>query len=181
MKIDLKDGFCVSCGRESGVLYNTCPFCGESVWHPNWRCAIRFYVRLIMPFFLLTTLALNYSGFKTIWSLISGGAWQWQCAVVISTGLLLTPRHDKRLILTSSWNHLLWLLNSLAASLLLLLCVFVPLLVLAFNTRPTVWDWFLAATAFAGSFLVPMALNSGWWRVVLAALVAAGVLCCANG
>ena len=181
MKIDLKDGFCVSCGRESGVLYNICPFCSEAVWHPKWRCVLRFYVRLVMPFFLLAALVLNHSRFKTMWRFISGGAWQWQCVVVISAGLLLIPRHDKSRIMTSSRNHLLWLLNSLAASLLLLLCALVPLLALAFNTSSEVWDWFLAASAFAGSFLVPMALNSGWWRVALAALVAAGVLCCTTG
>lgn len=37
----LKDGACVSCGREPGRHYRRCPYCGEEVWCPLWRSAAR--------------------------------------------------------------------------------------------------------------------------------------------
>ncbi|MDA3923675.1 MAG: hypothetical protein PF904_03135 [Kiritimatiellae bacterium] len=176
MKINLKDGFCVSCDRESGVLYHTCPYCGESVWHPLWRRAIRGYLSYLLPLLLLTTLAMYRSGFGSLLKSCRDGAPLLQCAVIISASLLLTPRSDKTLILASRRDHLLWLLNSFTASLLLVLCAVVPALLIRFCEHPGAGEGVFVVLAVVSAGLVPLALNSGWWRVLLAALIALSLL-----
>ena len=176
MNIDLKDGFCVSCDRESGVLYQSCPYCGESVWHPLWRRLIRGYTLFVLPLALLAAIMLNLSRFKPLWELCAGGSWIGQSVIVISMGLLLLPLRDKKLILTSSRGHVMWLLNSLAASVLLLLCALTAVLVLRFTVIPGGVIWLCAAIALSGALLIPLVLNSGWWRVVLAALIVMGLM-----
>lgn len=176
MKIDLKDGYCVSCGRESGVLYRSCPYCGEQVWHPLWRRVIRGYTFFILPLLLATTALLNHASWSCLWQICRNGAWLWQGVLGISTGLLLMPRHDKQLMLTSSKEHGLWLLNSLAASILLLLCAVVSARHLRLTVPLDAADWLLVGACWSSALLIPFSLNSGWWRVALAGLIMLSLL-----
>ena len=176
LKINLKDGYCVSCGRESGVLYRSCPYCGERVWHPLWRRLAKGYTLFILPLLLAITALVNPASWSSFWELCCNGVWLWQGVLGVSIGLLLMPRDDKRLILTSSKEHLLWLLNSLAASVLLLLCAVVSTRPLRSNVSLDAADWLLVATCWSSALLIPLALNSGWWRVILAALIVLALL-----
>ncbi|MDD2600673.1 MAG: hypothetical protein PHO37_15875 [Kiritimatiellae bacterium] len=176
VKINLKDGHCVSCGRESGVLYRSCPYCGERVWHPLWRRVVRGYTLFMLPLLLTTAALINPASWSALWELCCNGALLWQGVLGVSLGLLLMPRHDKRLILTSSKEHLLWLLNSLAASVLLLLCAVVSARLLRLTTAPGAAEWLLVAACWISALLIPNTLNSGWWRVGLAGLILLALL-----
>ncbi len=175
MKIDLKDGFCVSCDRESGVLYQCCPYCGERVWHPLWRRVIRVYILLILPLILAAAVLINSASLKPLWEAGRKGTWVWQSLIGLSAALLLMPRCDRTLILTSSKGHAMWLLNSLAASVLLLLCAVAGAAALHMNSGSAALAWQLTASV-AGAVLIPFVLNCGWWRVALAGVIALALL-----
>lgn len=176
MQINLKDGYCVSCGRESGVLYRSCPYCGELVWHPLWRRVVRGYVLVILPLLLAAMVLTNAASWSSLWVLGLNGTRLWQGVLGVSAGLLLMPCDGKRLILTSSREHAWWLFNSFAASSLLLLCAFVSGCALRLTDSPTAMEWLLVAACWTGALLLPFVLNSGWWRVALAGMITLALL-----
>ena len=119
---------------------------------------------------------INLSDLKSLWLVCVAGGWLWQSVIVISVGLLLLPLCDNKLILTSSNGHVMWLLNSLAASVLLLMCALATVLLLRFTTVPVFISWLCVAIALSGALLIPLVLNSGWWRLALAGMIVLGLL-----
>jgi len=176
-RADLKDGVCVSCGRQSVPLYRLCPYCGEQIWHPVWRRILTLYAVLLLPIFLIASCAID----KTAWSALSN-SWQsmsYQCRVliVLATGVLLLPHENKHLIFTSSRQRVLWLLNGLAASLILLLCALTVVLHLKFSVVDTLHQFSVAAIALSG-VTVFFVLNCGWLQLMSTLLLTLLLLSC---
>ncbi|MFO7936142.1 MAG: hypothetical protein R6V06_00835 [Kiritimatiellia bacterium] len=175
-KIDLKDGFCVSCGLKSGVVYQSCPFCDEMVWHPLWRRIVFRYVVLPLPVLTLIFLFLNSSALAAIADLFAAASWKLQIAVMLPVSVLLLPYENRRLIHTSVKNYFLWLLNALAASVILLLCVLLLVVGVRFSEDALLLRFVMCITAVSAS-AVPLVMNCNWQRLSAAAFAAGALMC----
>lgn len=174
-RIDLKDGFCVSCGLESGARYHTCPFCGERVWHPLWRRCLHWYITLILPLGALFFPLLNYRFAVDAIRAYAAGSWQLQLLITISAGLLFYPYENRNLILPSSHWRIRWLLNSLFASMVLFLAAALFAGVLRFVDGHRALRLLCCVISLSG-LAVPLVLNCSWWRLLPAAFFALGFL-----
>ncbi len=160
-RINLKDGFCVSCGLESGVLYHSCPFCDEMVWHPLWRRALLWYLAVILPIAVVSSLSLNSALLNSALRAYVEGGWQSQLLITLSAALLLLPYENPQLIYPSQRSRFLWMLNSLAALIILLLCALLFSVSLRFSNNSIVLRSLCCVVALTG-LLVPLVLNCSW-------------------
>lgn len=174
-QIDLKDGFCVSCGRESGAVYRSCPFCDELVWHPLWRRLLRWYMTMLLPAGVLILLALDNSSVVNVLKAYLDTGWYLQILIAISAGVLLLPYENRSLILPSERSRILWLLNSLAASVILLLCALLFAVELRYLSSFPPIRLLLASVALTGAF-APLVMNCNWWHLIPACTLAFGMV-----
>ena len=169
-RIDLKDGFCVSCGLESGVLYHSCPFCDELVWHPLWRRILFWYIVAVLPFISMLCLITSSASLHKVLDAYMRGSWQMQLLIASSAGLLFLPYENHKLILSSKKSRLLWVLNSSAASAILLLCMLLFAVTLLLpDTNPVLRS--AACFVAVSGFSTPLVLNCSWWRLIPAVLL----------
>lgn len=174
-RIDLKDGFCVSCGLESGVLYHSCPFCDEMVWHPLWRRALFWHIAVALPVVVIFSLTINSTLVNRAFRAYLDGSWQMQLLVALSAGLLLLPYENRSLIHSSQKDRFLWLLNSLAASVILLSGMLLFVLHLRFSDSSYALQAVVCLFSLT-AFLVPLVLNCNWLRLIPALLFAIGLM-----
>ncbi len=174
-RIDLKDGFCVSCGLESGVLYHSCPFCDEMVWHPLWRRVLHWYITAALPITVTACLIINSSSLKSALRAYAAGSWQLQLLIAVSAGLLLLPYENQKLIYPSQRSRLLWMMNSLAASAILLLCVLLFTVHLRFSDNSYALRSLFCLLPLTG-LSVPLVLNCNWWHLISVFLFATGLM-----
>ena len=176
VRIDLKDGFCVSCGLESGGIYRSCPFCDEMVWHPYWRQLLFWYIVTVLPLFITVLLAVNRIALISMAQLIAAASWKIQTAVIIAVSVLLLPYENRRLVYTNSKSYTFWLLNALAASVLILLCSLLFALGFCFSECATGLRFAMYLISLSG-LTVPLVLNCDWRSFVAAAVFAGALIC----
>ena len=169
--IELQDGFCVSCGRESGVVRRSCPFCGETVWHPRWRQSLFWYIVLVLPLGISGWLAVESAAAISVAESLLSASWPHQMSVAVCAGILLLPYENRRLVHPSSGSRRRWLLNALAASCILLLCALLFAVSLRCSAHKPVWRLLACVPALSGA-AVPLVMNCSWWRLATAILFA---------
>ena len=174
-RFDLKDGFCVSCGLESGVLYHSCPFCDEMVWHPLWRRALHWYITVALPIAVIAYLIINNSWLNSALKAYVEGIWQLQLMIVVFAGLLFLPYENRKLIYPSQRSRLFWMMNSLAASAILLSCVLLFAISLRFSDNSYVLRSLVCILSLTG-LSVPLVLNCPWWCLISASIFTAGLM-----
>jgi hypothetical protein len=108
MKSLLIPGVCVSCGRESGRYYSSCPYCGEEVWQPRWRRAGQGAL-LALPPLLLALLATltrpDLGGFAQAARSVHPALGFFFAAGI---GLLLLPPPDHDIVISSRAEGFRW-------------------------------------------------------------------------
>ncbi len=166
----LAEGVCVSCGGAPGALYRSCPFCGERVWHTLWHRLLLLYAALLLPLLIAAAAAIDTPAVAALLRSVRAAPALRVLPAALAAGILLLPYENRTLIHTAPGSRVKWLLNSLAASLLLLLCA----LLLAAQLRFSGGAWgvrlTLCALAASGAS-VPLVMNCPWSRLIPASLL----------
>jgi hypothetical protein len=167
----LKAGVCVSCGRESGRVYRTCPYCGESVWQPAWRRACRAALVALPPALLA---ALVWAARPELTALVQMRAWG-GFLFAAGVGLALLPCRDDDLVVSSRRELRLWQAQAVAGGALMGLCAAAAAAGLKHGQTAGAAAW-LAAVALGACVCAAPAFYRIPWRALAGAALIAGAI-----
>ena len=173
MKSVLKSGVCVSCGREPGRFYRTCPYCGEQVWQPRWRRAVQWALVALPPLLLmlLASIAQPDMGrfaqtMRSIHPLLG-------FLFAAGIGLLLLPPQDSDLVVTSRAESLRWQAGSIFGGWLMGVYAVAVAVCLNYGHATGATAWLSAGLTMAGAGAAPCFFRIPWRSLGAAALLAA--------
>ncbi len=170
MAKDLQAGVCVSCGRNPGRLYWTCPYCGERVWHPLWRRVVCVGVVGLLPLSAMTTAWLVRPDWLRAWRAVCASGPLAACALAAGVGLLFLPIPDRGRVAPSACDRNRWRCGMAFLGWLLALCASAEGVCLASSNDPL--------GAVAGLCAV-VGCGVGLWRlwgIPLRSLIAAALI-----
>lgn len=172
MKSVLKAGVCVSCGRESGCYYRTCPYCGEQVWQPRWRRAVQVAL-LVLPPLLLTLFAVtsrpDMGGFARAMHAVHPAAGYLFAAGI---GLLLLPSPDSDRVITSRAEGLRWQICAILGGWLMGLYAATCVVCVAYGNVTGISVWLTPCATAACIAAAPLFFRIPWRSVGAVALIA---------
>jgi hypothetical protein len=175
VKSELTAGECVSCGRESGRYYLTCPYCGEQVWQPRWRRAGQKAL-LVLPPLLLVLLAVatrpDMSGFAQAMRSVPPALGFLFAAGI---GLLLLPPSDSDVVISSRAEGARWQLCAILGGWLMGFSAAATTVCLSYGRATGTGIWLLATLIAACVIAAPFFFRIPWRSLAAAALLAAAL------
>ena len=174
MKSLLIPGVCVSCGRESGRYYRSCPYCGEEVWQPRWRRAGQGCVLALPPLLLALLAALtrpDLDGFAQAARSVHPALGFLFAAGI---GLLLLPPPDHDIVISSRAEGVRWQARALLGGWLMGLSAAACVVCLAYARASGAAAWLAAGTTALCIVAAPF-----FFRIPIRSLVATALLAAA--
>ena len=175
VKSVLTAGVCVSCGRESGRYYLTCPYCGEQVWQPRWRRAGQKAL-LVLPPLLVTLLAVaarpDMNGFAQAMRAVPPAL---GFLFAAGTGLLLLPPPDSAVVISSRAEGLRWQLCAILGGWLMVLSAATATVCLNYGRTTGTGTWLLVILIAACVIAAPFFFRIPWRSLAAAALLSAAL------
>jgi hypothetical protein len=175
VKSVLTAGVCVSCGRESGRFYRTCPYCGEQVWQPRGQ-RVGQVALLVLPPALLALLGVatrpDLSAFAQAARAVHPAL---GFLFAAGLGLLLLPPPDSDLIIASRSEGLRWQVGAILGGWLMGLAAAACAICLNNGRAAGAGAWLLAALTAACVVAAPCFFRIPWRSLVASALLAAAL------
>ena len=175
MKSRLQTGVCVSCGREPGRRYRSCPYCGEAVWRaPAWRAA-EATLPAVASLALLALVAWARPDAHLVAQLARTLHPVAGFLLAVGVGLSLLPCDDSSRVASSRGELLRGQAAGVGGSLLSVLAATTATLCLRAWHVPPAAGWALAACVYVCVAGTPAVFGVPW-RAALAAGLAAVAL-----
>jgi len=175
MRSALKDGVCVSCGRESGRHYWHCPYCGEEVWHPLWRRGACVALLSLPPLLALLLVAVTQPDLRNIaqslWTAPPAMGYLFAAGI----GLLLLPPSDNGLVVNSRAEQVRWVALAAGGGVLCGCYAALAALCLCFGRTPGAVAGVLGCAVFACVAAAPVFFRIPWRTAVASAMIAAAI------
>ena len=175
MKSVLKSGVCVSCGRESGRHYRTCPYCGEQVWQPRWRRACQAALLASPPLLVAFLFFLTHPDMGELAQTLRSVHPALGFLFAAGTGLLLMPSSDSDLVITSRAEGIRWQVSAILGGWLMGLSAAACAVCLSYGRETGAAAWLTAGLTVACVVAAPLVFRIPWRSLVAAALLAAAL------
>ena len=175
MRSVLKTGVCVSCGRQPGRTYRTCPYCGEQVWQPLRLRAGRGALVTLVPLAAASLAFLSRPDWlAAVRAMRATPPWT-GFLFAAGLGLLLLPCADDDRVVSSRAELLRWQAAAVGGAALSGLSAACAAVSLRFGNGAGMAGWALAAVVFVGVAGAPCFFRIPWRAVAASGMVAAAI------
>lgn len=172
----LKDGACVSCGREPGLHYLRCPYCGEEVWHPLWRRAARVALLVAAPVLAMFLAVMTRPDWHEALQRLRTARPANGLLFAAGVGLLLLPDSGDTLVVSSRLELLRWRALAVGGSVLCGCYAALSALCLCFGRTAGTGNAALGCAVFSCVAAAPFFFRIPWRALTAAAMLVAAIL-----
>jgi len=175
MKSVRKTAVCVSCGREPGLHYWHCPYCGEGVWQPLWRRVARAALLTVPPLLTGTMILLTRPDWRSAVQALRSAHPAIGFLFAAGVGLSLLPQADSDLVVSSHAERVRWQALAVGGTVLCGTYAAVTAACLCFGQAAATGAWLPGSAVIACVAAAPLFFRIPWRAPAAAAMLAAAI------